>query len=120
MELSAVNQGVQNNFNNTVKSLETSTGTNNIKVSTGNNGLNNDTSDYTEKQIKDAINKINKFLKSENTYAEYSVHEKLGRIMVKIVDQDTKEVLLECPPKKVVDLVANMMELTGVIVDEKA
>lgn len=75
---------------------------------------------YREEDIAKAVDKLNKFLKHENTYAEYSVHDKLGDIMIKIVDQDTKEVIMECPPKKILDLVAKMMELTGVAVDKKA
>ena len=39
-------------------------------------------------------------LKVENTFVEYSVHEKLGDIMVKVVNGDTKEVIMEYPPEK--------------------
>lgn len=75
---------------------------------------------YREGDIAKAVDKLNKFLKGENTYAEYSVHEKFGDIMIKIIDQDTKEVIMECPPKKILDLIARMVELVGVAVDKKA
>lgn len=72
-----------------------------------------------EEDLKKAVNKLNEFLKNENTYVEYSVHKDLGDIMVKIINKDTKEVLMELPPKKILDLVAKMMELVGVTIDKK-
>ncbi|WP_291647800.1 flagellar protein FlaG [Clostridium sp.] len=75
---------------------------------------------YKKEDVIKAIDKLNEFLKDEHTYAEYSVHEKLGDVMVKIINEDTKEVIMECPPKKILDLVAKMMELVGVSIDKKA
>ncbi|WP_411170322.1 flagellar protein FlaG [Clostridium sp. MB05] len=75
---------------------------------------------YREEDITKAIDKLNKFLKDEHTYAEYSIHEKLGDVMIKIINQDTKEVIMECPPKKILDLVAKMCELVGIAIDKKA
>lgn len=75
---------------------------------------------YREEDIAKAVDKLNKFLKDENTYAEYSVHEKLGDIMIKIINQDTKEVIMEYPPKKILDLIAKMCELAGIAIDKKA
>lgn len=71
------------------------------------------------KEIDDAVNKLNERLKSEETYAEYSVHEKFGDIMIRIVSKDTKEVLLEVPPKKILDYVARMCENSGIMLDKK-
>ena len=78
--------------------------------------------EYKEKQedIVKAVDKLNKFLKDHNTSAEYEVHEFFGDIMIKIVDNDTKEVIMEVPPKKILDVVAKMVELAGVFVDKKA
>ena len=76
--------------------------------------------DYKKEDVIKAIDKLNEFLKDEHTYEEYSIHEKLGDVMVKIISEDTKEVIMECPPKKILDLVAKMMELVGVAIDKKA
>jgi len=76
--------------------------------------------DITEKDIKGAVKKINTFLQDEHTHAEYYVHEEFNIIMIKIVDDDTKKVVLEVPPKKLIDMVAKMCELAGILVDKKA
>lgn len=75
---------------------------------------------YSKEDVAKAVNELNKLLKDEHTYAEYSVHEDLGDIMIKIIDQDTKEVIAEYPPKKILDLIAKMCELAGIAIDKKA
>lgn len=75
---------------------------------------------YNEKDINKAVDKLNKFLEDEKYYAQYEVHEKLKDVMIKIVNADTKEVVLEIPPKKILDMVAKMCEMVGVLVDKKA
>lgn len=50
---------------------------------------------------------------------EFSIHEKTKQIMVKIVDVNTDEVVREIPPEKILDLVAALWEISGLIVDEK-
>ena len=75
---------------------------------------------YSRDDINKAIDKLNTFLKDQDTHAEYSVHEKLNQIMIKIVDSTTDEVVLEIPPEKILDLVAKMCEMVGVLVDKKA
>lgn len=75
---------------------------------------------YEKEDLDKAVAKLNNFLNYENTSAVYSVHEKFGDIMIKIVDNDTKEVLMEYPPEKILDLVAKMCELVGIGIDKKA
>jgi len=73
-----------------------------------------------EKDVNKAIDKLNKFLEDKSTHAEYAVHDKLKDIMIKIVDDDTGDVIQELPPKKILDMVAKMCEMVGLIVDNKA
>ena len=39
--------------------------------------------------------------------------------MVKVIDKDTDEIIREIPSEKVLDMVAKMWELNGLLVDEK-
>ncbi|MZK49894.1 flagellar protein FlaG [Clostridium beijerinckii] len=74
---------------------------------------------YTKKDLDYALKKINNFLKDENTRAEYDYYKDLKTTTIKIIDVDTKEVLLEVPPKKILDMVASMMRQVGLL-DKKA
>jgi flagellar protein FlaG len=40
--------------------------------------------------------------------------------MIKIIDDKTGEVIQEVPPKKILDMVAKMLEIVGVLIDKKA
>ncbi|QXM07421.1 flagellar protein FlaG [Crassaminicella indica] len=73
-----------------------------------------------EHQLIEAIEKSNKDLKLDNTSLHFSIHEKTKQIMVKIIDNETKETIREIPSEKILDMVAAMMERTGLFVDQKA
>lgn len=71
--------------------------------------------DYLDKSLK----KLNKFLEDERVHAEYSFHKDFGDIMIKIVDDNTKEVIMELPPEKILDMIASMCKQFGLL-DKKA
>ncbi|MBC2455911.1 flagellar protein FlaG [Clostridium beijerinckii] len=74
---------------------------------------------FDKKELDKAIKKLNKFLEDEKTHAEYSIHKDLKTLMVKIVDDTTKEVVLEIPPQKILDMIAFMCKQVGIL-DKKA
>jgi len=72
-----------------------------------------------KKELDKAVTKLNKFLEDDRTHAEYSVHKDLGTIMIKVIDDDTHQVILEVPSKKILDMVASMCKEVGLL-DKKA
>ena len=72
-----------------------------------------------EKVLIDAIERANKSLAGTNRKFEISVHEKTNDIMVKVINTESNEVIREIPPEKILDLVAKLWELAGIIVDER-
>jgi flagellar protein FlaG len=79
-----------------------------------------DKTELKEEDLKKAVEKLNTFLKDNGTYAEYAVHDKLKDIMITIRDSETKEIIRELPPKKILDMVAKMIEMVGILVDKRA
>jgi len=73
-----------------------------------------------EKQIKNAVVKINKFLQGEGTHVRYQKHDVLNQMIVSVIDNNTNEVIKEIPSKKILDMVAKMCEMAGILVDKKA
>jgi len=51
--------------------------------------------------------------------AVFGIHEDTKRVMIKIVDKKSKEVIKEYPPEKTLDMIAKVWELAGLLVDEK-
>jgi len=72
-----------------------------------------------EKAVLQAVEKANKAVSMAGRTFEYSIHEKTKEIMIKVIDSDTKEVIREIPPEKTLDMVASMMEMAGLLVDER-
>lgn len=68
--------------------------------------------------IRQAIKSLNKKL-SNNTIAEFGIHEGTNRIMIKIKDKDTDELIREVPAEKTLDLIQKVWEMAGILVDEK-
>jgi|SRR5690606_3459545 len=72
-----------------------------------------------KKQLQDVIQALNDFLSPTYTALKFTMHEKLGEYYVQIIDEETKEVIREVPPKKMLDLYAAMAERIGLIINEK-
>jgi flagellar protein FlaG len=91
------------------------------KVETQSSEVNNNDKkqEYSKEDVDDAVKKINNFLKEDKTHAEYTYNEEMKTMMVKVIDENTKEVVLEIPPKKILDMVASMLRQVGLL-DKKA
>lgn len=71
-----------------------------------------------EELIK-AIESANKEFIIYDRRFEFSIHEKTNQIMVKVIDVNSDEIIREIPPEKILDMVACMWEIAGIIIDEK-
>lgn len=69
-------------------------------------------------ELRNQENKENQGYKLVNTRFEFSVHEGTKEIMVKVINEDTNEVIREIPPEQILDMVAKMWELAGILVDK--
>ena len=75
---------------------------------------------FTKDDVERAVRGTNELLKEEHDAKyQFEIHEGTGRVMVNLVDTVTKEVLKEIPPEKILDLVANIWERLGLLVDER-
>lgn len=72
-----------------------------------------------EEHLIRTIERAVKSLQGPQTVLDISIHERTHDIMVKVLNKDTGEVIREVPPERTLDLVANMMEIAGILFDEK-
>ncbi len=70
--------------------------------------------------VQEAVDEINGVLDYMNDRLEFSVHEATNRVMVKVLDRQTDEVIREIPPEQMLDLLAKLQELVGLLVDKRA
>ncbi|NLY43709.1 MAG: flagellar protein FlaG [Clostridiaceae bacterium] len=102
-----------------VKSREEETGLPSYKELLRRKEMDDGSISVSEKAIIEAIERANKAVQLVDTSFEFSIHEKTRQIMVKVLNRETKEVIREIPPEKILDMVAKIWEMAGIIVDER-
>jgi flagellar protein FlaG len=55
-----------------------------------------------------------------NTALSFSVNKELGKTIIRVVDQDTKEVIRQIPPEETLRLLARMAKSVGMLMDKEA
>ncbi|NMB19584.1 MAG: flagellar protein FlaG [Firmicutes bacterium] len=71
-------------------------------------------------EVESAVESINDAIEHINRALRFSIHEDTQRIMVKVVNIRTDEVIKELPPEDVLDTVARIREMIGLLIDERA
>lgn len=71
----------------------------------------------TEREINQWILEAEDVMQRVNTQLSFRKHDGTGRTLVELVDINTKEVLREIPPEKMLDIIAGIWEWSGLIVD---
>ncbi|NLV17855.1 MAG: flagellar protein FlaG [Syntrophomonadaceae bacterium] len=77
------------------------------------------------KELESAVEIANLAMELGSFGLDFSIHEKTGRILVKVIDSESDEVIREIPPEQMLDMAAqiaemfdNMHEFIGVLVNE--
>lgn len=81
--------------------------------------LHNQNTGLSQQKLQEAVEQSNRLIFQDDKRFEFKVHERTGRMMVKLVDKETDEVIKEIPPEKILDLVASIWDLVGILVDER-
>ncbi len=73
----------------------------------------------TREDVIKAIEKANEQIRLYDKRLEFSIHDKTNKIMIKVVNSKDDSVIREIPSEKVLNMVANIWEMSGVLVDER-
>ncbi len=68
-------------------------------------------------KVKKAVGELNKQM--TNTFCQFGVHEGTGRITIKVLDKETKDVLKEFPAEETLEMIEKVWEIAGLMVDKK-
>jgi len=69
-------------------------------------------------EIFDAVEKLNQSTEGMNEKVHFSYHEKTNRVIMRIIDSETNEVIREVPAKDAIKLLEHIQEYLGMFVDE--
>ncbi|CZR02654.1 flagellar protein flag protein [Trichococcus palustris] len=64
-----------------------------------------------------AVDEANGYIVGWHAEFRFRIHEGTGRTLVQILDTQTKEVIKELPPEKMLDIVADLWKNIGITVD---
>ncbi|MCH8618796.1 flagellar protein FlaG [Undibacterium sp. TS12] len=71
-------------------------------------------------KVTKAVNDINKTVQALSQNLEFSLEEHSNRVVVKIIDQQTKEVLRQIPSEEVLEISRSLDKLQGLLIKQQA
>ncbi|BAQ14362.1 flagellar protein FlaG [Clostridium botulinum] len=118
MEVKAMSQGRHQAYNSEIVNSGTDLDKNieKIKLNEKHTTLDKEST----REVKDSVDKLNKLLEGQDIRLEYEIYGKFRDLTIRLIDTKTKEVIKEIPPRKIIDMVAKLCEMAGVLIDEKA
>jgi flagellar protein FlaG len=74
----------------------------------------------TTSQVNKAVQDLNKSVQTSTPGLEFSVDPTSNRMVVKVVDQETNQVLMQIPSEEVIDMSQSLDKLQGLLIKLKA
>ena len=73
-----------------------------------------------ERAVQESVDKLNEFIRPYVTSLQFSVDQDLGKLVVKIMDTETKEVIKQIPSEEVLALTKALSRVEGLLVQQMA
>ncbi|NLY90583.1 MAG: flagellar protein FlaG [Firmicutes bacterium] len=74
---------------------------------------------YLIEKLEEKVKQLNETVEIFDKRIHFEIHEETERIMVQVIEKETEEIISEIPPEKILDLVARIEEMIGLIIDKK-
>jgi len=105
---------------NTVTSTSTRDGYDATSTELSKNSTGDDRqSEANAKRIKSLVDGTNNIIKEARRRCEYSYHDEVNRVSIKVINSETQEVIKEIPPEESFKTLQKIWEAAGILVDEK-
>ncbi|WP_251006063.1 flagellar protein FlaG [Carnobacterium sp. ISL-102] len=75
--------------------------------------------EISHEELEKSIEKANQYLLGLNIQFDFKFHKGTGRAVVRLVDKQTAEVVKEIPPERMLDVIAGIWDMAGIVVDRK-
>ncbi len=69
--------------------------------------------------LKEVLGVAQNHFQVSNVGLNFSVHGDTGRVKVSVTDRDTGDLIREIPPEQILNLMAKLDEMMGILYDEK-
>ncbi|MCL2075337.1 MAG: flagellar protein FlaG [Betaproteobacteria bacterium] len=71
-------------------------------------------------ELRSSVESLNQFVMPYNNSLNFSIDQDTGRLIVKVVDNETQEVIKQIPSEEAVKLARSLEQLQGLLVRQKA
>ncbi|MDR3087269.1 MAG: flagellar protein FlaG [Azoarcus sp.] len=73
-----------------------------------------------ERAVRESVDKLNAFIRPYVTSLQFSIDKDLGKVVIKVMDTETKEVIKQIPSEAVLELAKALGKVEGLLVEQKA
>lgn len=70
--------------------------------------------------VEDAVTRIREFVQPINDSIQFSLDDDTGRMVVKVIDVQTKEILRQIPSEEALNIAKALDKLQGILIQNKA
>lgn len=74
---------------------------------------------FNPEDIEDAVAALDQTVRAFSERISFVLHRESGRMQVRVIDNATQEVVKEIPPTAVLEVIARIREIVGLLLDEK-
>lgn len=74
--------------------------------------------DLTRRKLEKAVDKANNIMETCGTELHFSLHEASGEMMVQVISKEDNTVVREIPPERVLNFVAHVKKMLGLMIDK--
>lgn len=73
----------------------------------------------TDQQVKDAVAKVSQFVDAFSTSLQFTVDKESGKTVVKVIDQDTNQVVRQFPSEEMLAISHALTRIEGLLFSKK-
>lgn len=70
-------------------------------------------------RIEDEVKRLNETAYLYNIGLRFSIYEETNRVVVQVYNREDNEVIRQIPPEKILNLVAQIQQMIGLLLDEE-
>lgn len=74
----------------------------------------------TREEVKNAVNNINAALQASSQNLEFSIDDDANAVVVKVIDQSTKQVLRQIPTQEALEIAKSLDKVQGLLINLNA
>lgn len=71
-------------------------------------------------EVKGAAKQIEEFINTVAQNLQFAIDEDSGRILIRLIDNNTKEVIRQIPSKEILEIAKTLDKLQGLLISKKA